>query len=147
MVYQKALVPRIKTKDAYTSNATPVAQPAQGEVHATPIHVQHDSPSPIPHDDHGIDVIPYDDDELEFNGSEITDAHIRHMYATNVLPYQIYMSSDPFEDTVEIEKDTRGYHATLGLITSINKDMGHRPQIIDYKSRHQLLEFQSGGQH
>ena len=53
------------------------------------------------------------------------------MHATNTLPYQIYMSSDPMEDTVEIEIGLGGTHNTVGLITTMNKEMGNRTQLLD----------------
>lgn len=87
-----------------------------------------DIPKPI--DSHMADVIPFDEDEVDSQFDDIP-AHIHHMHVNNDLPYQIHTSSDPFENTIKIEISTRGNHKTFGLITTINKVMGHRPQFIE----------------
>ena len=132
MIYKKSILPHIKNKNDYDVDIKNSAHSIIHEAHTpecTPIH--HDLTPLHPQNDHIIDVIPFDDDELDIDTTKIIDEKISHMQATNELPYQIYMSSNKFEDTIEIEIDTRDTHATLDLITTINQDIGHRLQLID----------------
>ena len=118
IIYKKALTPQLKTKIDYEIG-TPVSHTAAQQV-STPMctPILQDTLT-IP-DDPIIDVVPFDDDKLDGTQSKISDAQIHHIQATNELPYQIYMSYDPFEATIEIEIGIQGQHATLGLITTIN---------------------------
>ena len=78
-----------------------------------------------------MNIIPFEDDDVVQKHDSGTDtcAHIHYMQATVEMPYQIHMSSDPFEDITQVSIDTKGDHKTLGLIFKINEGMGHRPQL------------------
>ena len=42
------------------------------------------------------------------------------------------MSSDPFEDTIEVLIDTKSDHSSMELILTTNTSMGYRPTLKDY---------------
>jgi len=85
-------------------------------------------------DDQLPDIIPFGMDELNVPDTHhdgIDNEQIKNMHPNIKPPYRIYMSSDPFEDTIEIEIGTRGDHYTLGLFVSNKKDIGNQPQLLD----------------
>ena len=49
-------------------------------------------------------------------------------------PYKIHVSTDPFEDMINIGIRPRDNHETLGLIIKYSKDIGNRPQLQEYKN-------------
>ena len=51
------------------------------------------------------------------------------MTTTVEIPYQIYMSSDPFEDFIEVLIDTKDHHPSMGLVFTTNTSMGYRSQL------------------
>ena len=49
---------------------------------------------------------------------------------TDIEPsYQIYMSTNPFEDIINIKIGPRGDHKTLSLKFTNNENIGIRPQL------------------
>ena len=49
-------------------------------------------------------------------------------------PYNIYLTSDPFDDAIDVTVTTFGNHDTLGFIFNKNSKFGDRFQLQDYQS-------------
>ena len=143
MLYHKAIIPMIKSKRMTEVEArdTSVCNPQTTTIASTEAvpTAQHDPP---------IDIVPYDDDEILPNSNEthicksqndtgVNAADkdnpiiplINNMHTDVETPYQIYLSTNPFENVIEVEITTKGDHSTLGLILQTNDTMGNRPQL------------------
>ena len=116
-----------------------------------------DTPHHIPHHSDNLDlpagivpdIIPFESEEIKTSSNEQDDincAHIRNMHTTTELPYQIYMLSDLFEDTIEVEIGTREDHTTLGLIVSNEKILATVNNYKIFSNHHLQLGYQNGDQ-
>ena len=85
---------------------------------------------PAPQRNNNPMVIPYSDDEMEEPDSSPTASpKIHNMTTTVEPPYQICLSSDPFDNLISIDMKTNGQHPTLGLDLKIHQEFGNRVQL------------------
>ena len=76
-------------------------------------------------------ITPYNsDDEERHERRSIEPIHA--IQADTTPPYQITLSPDPFDNTIQILISTRTSHPTLGLITKYDEPM-QRLQLVDCK--------------
>ena len=127
MIYKKAIIPAIKSKvflppvrleTTVLKKVLPLKTPH--------ISTQHEKET------HMVNIIPFDTDDIHNISDEDEDditAQIQKMTTTVEMPFPIYMSSDPFEDAIEVSINTKGHHPSMGLILTTNTSMGHRPQL------------------
>ena len=81
---------------------------------------------------HTINIIPFDVNNIHNvsdEADEDTIAQVHNIKTTVELPYQIYISSNSFEDAIEVSINTKGYYPSMGIILTTNTSMGHRPQL------------------
>ena len=84
---------------------------------------------------HVLTTISFSDDEIEFFTSPVeVKGFVRNMDTDIQPPYNIYLTSDPFDDTIDVTVATFGNHDTLGFIFNKNSKFGDRFQLQDCKS-------------
>ena len=84
------------------------------------------TPSIVTHNTAVSHNIPYD-------ANEIDRSQIYTLTTEIEMPYNIALSSDPMDNTIDINIPVTGTHETLGLIVNNNQDIGHRIQLIECK--------------
>ena len=127
ILYKKAIIPAIKSK---------VSQPQVGietTIQQTTMSLQTPHIS-TPHEKrtHTINIITFDVNNIHNvsdEADEDTIAQVHNIKTTVELPYQIYISSNSFEDAIEVSINTKGYYPSMGIILTTNTSMGHRPQL------------------
>ena len=131
MIYKKALLPQIKAKVSITENTCNNILSTKKIATKDPIHIRNTSILKTMHNDidnNLPDIILFDTDELNETYTYHDDrdnAQIKNTHTNIELPYNIYMSLDPFEDKIYIDINTRGDHTTLGLVISNNKKISN----------------------
>ena len=80
-------------------------------------------------------IIPFFDDEIELSTSPVeVKGFARNMDNDIQPPYNIYLTSHPFDDTVDVTVATFGNHDTLGFVFNQNSKFGDRFQLQDCQS-------------
>ena len=80
-------------------------------------------------------IIPCSDDEIELSTSPVeVKGFVRNMDTDIQPPYNIYLTSDPFDDTIDVTIATFGNHDSLGFIFNKKSKFGDRFQLQDCQS-------------
>ena len=80
-------------------------------------------------------IITFFDDEIELSTSPVEIKDFVRNVDTNIQPpYNMFLTSDPFDETIDVTVAIFGNHDTLGFILNHNPKFGDRFQLQDYQS-------------
>ena len=82
------------------------------------------------------------DDEIELSTSPVEVTGFFSKYGHIQPAYNIYLTSDPFDDTIDVTVATFGNHDTLGFIFNQNSKFGDRFQLQDCQSSTPAVRIQ-----